>query len=105
MSQEYLLTVQGDTDSSANRERRAVILRSLLWTLYERKDDNRTFTAEQRRMIWHSEENKICPRCRKPLAWKDFSVDHIVAYAKGGRASLKNAQPMHRSCNSSKGAS
>jgi hypothetical protein len=28
--QEYLLTVQGDTDSSANRERRAAILKNLL---------------------------------------------------------------------------
>lgn len=104
MFQEYLLTVQGDTDSSANRERRAAILKGLLWTLFERKDDKRTFTPEQRRIIWHSEENKVCARCGRPLAWKDFSVDHIVAYSKGGRASRRNAQPMHRSCNSSKGA-
>jgi hypothetical protein len=104
MFQEYLLTVQGDTDSSANRERRAAILKGLLWTLFERKDEKRGFTPEQRRIIWHSEENKLCSRCGKPLAWKDFSVDHIVAYSKGGRASLRNAQPMHKSCNSSKGA-
>ena len=104
MFQEYLLTVQGDTDSSANRERRAAILKGLLWTLFERKDEKRGFTPEQRRMIWHSEENKLCSRCGKTLAWKDFSVDHIVAYSKGGRASLRNAQPMHKSCNASKGA-
>lgn len=102
--QEYLLSVQGDTDSSANRERRAAILRSLLWTLYDRKDEKRGFTSEQRRIIWNSDDRRLCARCGKPLDWKDFTVDHIVAYARGGRTSLKNAQPMHRGCNSSKGA-
>lgn len=102
--QEYLLTVQGDTDSSANRERRASILKNLLWSLYERKDEKRGFTAEQRRIIWNSEEKKMCAKCRKPLTWDDFTVDHILAYARGGKTSLKNAQPMHRRCNSSKGA-
>ena len=33
-----------------------------------------------------------------------ITVDHILAYTKGDKTSLKNAQPMHRSCNSSKGA-
>ncbi len=102
--QEYLLTVQGDTDSSANRERRATILRNLLWSLYDRKDDKRAFTSEQRRIIWNAEDKRLCARCGKPLAWKDFSVDHIVAYSRGGRTSLKNAQPMHKYCNASKGA-
>ena len=49
---DYLLTVQGDTDSSANRERRRALLKGLLWSLYERKDDKRGFTSEQRRIIW-----------------------------------------------------
>lgn len=33
-----------------------------------------------------------------------LSVDHILAYAKGGRSSLGNAQPMHKNCNASNGA-
>jgi 5-methylcytosine-specific restriction endonuclease McrA len=102
--QEYLLTVQGDTDSSANRERRATILRNLLWSLYDRKDERRGFTTEQRRIIWHSEDKRLCAKCRRPLSWGDFSVDHIMAHARGGRTSLRNAQPMHRNCNASKGA-
>lgn len=102
--QEYLLTVQGDTDSAANRERRATIIRNLLWSLYDRKDERRAFTAEQRRIIWNSEDKRLCPRCHKPLHWKDFTVDHIVAHARGGRTTLRNAQPMHRRCNASKGA-
>jgi hypothetical protein len=102
--QEYLLTVQGDTDSSANRERRSAILRNLLWSLYDRKDDRRGFTTEQRRIIWHSEDKKLCAKCHKPLSWNDFSVDHVLAHARGGKTTLKNAQPMHRHCNAAKGA-
>lgn len=101
---EYPLTVQGDTDSSANRERRRQILKDLLVSIYERKDEKRTFSPEQRRIIWNSEDKRNCARCHKPLTWSDFTVDHIIAYAKGGKTNLKNAQPMHRTCNSSKGA-
>jgi len=101
---DYLLTVRADTDSSANRERRRAILKSLLWSLYERKDSKRGFTSEQRRIIWGTDDKVLCARCKKPVSWSDFTVDHILAYAKGGKTGLKNAQPMHRRCNSSKGA-
>jgi hypothetical protein len=101
---DYLLTVQGDTDSSANRERRAEILRGLLFSLFERKDEKRTFTPEQRRLLWNNDEKKACRRCGKQLSWENFTVDHILAHSKGGPTSLQNAQLMCRSCNSGKGA-
>ena len=101
---DYLLTVQGDTDSSANRERRRELLRNLLFSLFNRKDEQRTFTSEQRRIIWNSDEKRACAKCHKPLTWEDFTADHIIAHAKGGKTTLKNAQPMHRDCNSSKGS-
>src|SRR6185437_4176524 len=102
--QEYLLTVQGDTDSGANRERRRAILHNLLWSIYERKDKKRLFTIEQRRILWNTDEKRVCAKCKRPLTWKDFTVDHIKAYAKGGKTSMKNAQLMHHDCNASKGA-
>jgi len=101
---DYLLTVQGDTDSSSNRERRREILRNLLWSLFERKDEKRVFTSEQRRIIWNGDERVLCAKCHRPLKWEDFTVDHIIAYARGGKTVLKNAQPMHHRCNASKGA-
>jgi hypothetical protein len=101
---DYLLTVQGDTDSSANRERRRALLKGLLWSLYDRKDEKRGFTSEQRRIIWGTDEKQVCSKCKKPLSWNDYTVDHIVAYSRGGKTSVKNAQPMHKRCNSSKGA-
>lgn len=102
---EYQLTVQGDTDSSANRIRRREILKGLLGTLYERQDSKRLFTPEQRRILWHSDERKLCRACGKPLTWDDLTIDHVRAFARGGKTDLKNAAMMHRSCNSRKGAS
>ena len=101
---DYLLTVQGDTDSSANRERRRDLLKGLLWSLYARKDGKRGFSSEQRRILWNSDERRLCARCHKPVSWEDLTIDHVRAYTRGGRTALGNAQLMHRRCNSSKGA-
>lgn len=102
--QDYLLTVQGDTDSAATRERRAKILKGLLWSLFERKDSQRLFTPEQRRVLWHMDTNPKCARCGRNISWVDYTVDHRRAHSRGGRTELRNAKAMHRRCNSSKGA-
>ena len=52
MFADYLLTVQGDTDSAATRKRRAEVLEPMLFPLFERKDTKRLFSSEQRRIIW-----------------------------------------------------
>lgn len=100
----YLLTVQGDTDSAANRTRRAEILRGVLQSLFEFKDEKRAFSPEQRRLLWNTDERKACSQCRKSLTWNDFTIDHVKAWMRGGRTELKNAQLMCRQCNSRKGA-
>lgn len=102
--QQYLLTVQGDTDSSANRERRREILKSLLWSVFEQKDAKRGFSPEQRRVLWHSDDKKRCAKCGKEVTWADFTADHVKAWSRGGKTSRTNASIMHRRCNSSKGA-
>lgn len=102
--QTYLMTVRGSTDSQASRERRADIVRGVLKPLFERKDENRVFSLEQRRLIWNSEAKVVCGKCRKPITWNDLSIDHILPHSRGGRTALTNAQPMHKRCNSSKGA-
>jgi hypothetical protein len=101
---DYLLTVQGDTDSSANRERRRELLRNLLVSLFQRKDDKRQFTSEQRRILWNRDDKRGCSKCGKVLSWDKITVDHVLAYTKGGKTTLGNAQLMCRSCNSRKGA-
>lgn len=104
MYQQYLLTVQGDTDSAANRERRRAILKSLLWSVFELKDSKRGFSPEQRRLLWHSDDKKRCAKCGKEVTWADFTADHVRAWSKGGPTTIRNAKIMHRRCNSSKGA-
>jgi hypothetical protein len=103
---DYLLTVQGDTDSAATRQRRAKILGGLLLSIFvKQKDGKRAFSPEQRRILWNTDTTKKCtnPKCRKNLTWDDFTVDHVVAHTKGGKTRLENAQLMCRSCNSRKG--
>lgn len=101
---DYLLTVQGSTDTLAQRKRRADILRQTLGGLFEKKDECRIFTIEQRQLIWHSEKSKKCSGCDKLLTWNNFTIDHIKPYSLGGRTSTVNAALMCRNCNSKKGA-
>jgi 5-methylcytosine-specific restriction endonuclease McrA len=104
MFRDYLLTIQGDTDSQASRQRRQEILRGLLSGLFEKKDEQRGFSREQRRLLWHSDERKHCVDCRSLLTWDNFTIDHVKPHALGGLSKLDNAALMCRSCNSRKGA-
>lgn len=100
---DYLLTVQGNTDSLPTRQSRADILKKVFGGLFEKKDDKRGFTIEQRRLVWHSDDRKRCPKCRDPLTWTNFTIDHIKPYALGGKSNLSNAALLCRECNSRKG--
>jgi hypothetical protein len=100
---DYLLTIQGDTDSLATRQRRAEILKKIFGGLFELKDEKRNFTPEQRRLLWNSDEQQRCPGCGIKLSWTNFTIDHIKPHALGGKSSLGNAALMCRSCNSRKG--
>ena len=102
---EYLLTVSQMTDDVSQRRKREHILRGLLQSLFETKDKQRGFSAEQRRIIWNTSTNPVCAHegCRKILSWDDFTIDHIRPHSKGGKGLLANAQLMCRPHNSSKG--
>jgi hypothetical protein len=103
---EYLLTVLEGTDQSLQRQQREKILRGLLQSLFERKDAQRTFSSEQRRILWNTTDQRKCkfPGCRILLTWRDFTIDHINPYSKGGRTDLANAALMCRKHNAAKGA-
>jgi hypothetical protein len=100
---DYLLTVQGDTDSQATRIQRAKLLRAMLGGIFEKKDERRIFTAEQRRLIWNSDEQRKCSVCDIKLTWQNFTVDHVKPHSKGGLTSRANAALACKSCNSKKG--
>ena len=101
---DYLLQVQQSTDALAPRKRRAEMIRHLLDGLFERKDERRIFSAEQRRMLWHGEEKKRCSQCNDELDWTNFQIDHVKPYSRGGKTELRNAALICVSCNASKGA-
>lgn len=99
----YLQTVLQATDEYNQRKARENILRGLLGSLFAKKDAQRGFTSEQRRLLWNTSEVRRCEGCGKPLSWDDFTLDHIDPHSKGGRSRLENAALMHRGCNSAKG--
>ena len=100
---DYLLTVSQASDDVNQRRKRETHLRAIIGSLFARKDAQRGFTLEQRRIIWNSAAQRKCNRCGKILSWQDFTIDHIDPHSKGGRSRLENAALMCRSCNSSKG--
>jgi hypothetical protein len=100
---EYLLTVIQSTDEIKQRQKREEILKSILESLYEKKDKNRIFSKEQRRLIWNSEEDPKCAICGHSVTWEDFTADHIKPHSKGGKTSILNAAITHKVCNSKKG--
>jgi Protein of unknown function DUF262/HNH endonuclease len=101
----YLLTVSQMTDDVSQRRKREEILANLLRSLFERKDYQRGFSAEQRRILWNSTVDPKCsyPGCDTILTWEDFTIDHIDPHSKGGRSQLDNARLMCRKHNSSRG--
>lgn len=99
----YLQTVLQATDEFNQRKVREAILRGILGSLFAKKDAQRGFTPEQRRLMWNSASSNRCKSCGKVQSWVDFTLDHIDPYSKGGRSRLQNAALMCRKCNSSKG--
>jgi 5-methylcytosine-specific restriction endonuclease McrA len=99
----YLQTVLQATDEYNQRKARESILRGLLGSIFARKDAQRAFTSEQRRLLWNTSNARCCTSCGKGLTWVDFTLDHIDPHSKGGRSRLDNAALMCRICNSAKG--
>jgi len=103
---EYLLTVSQMTDDVNQRKRREQILRGVIGSIFAKKDDQRVFSAEQRRILWNTSTEKkcigsICGGVK--LDWNNFTIDHVDPHSRGGRSELDNAALMCRLCNSTKG--
>lgn len=99
----YLLTVSQMTDDVSQRRRREQILRGLIGSIFAKKDEQRGFSAEQRRILWNTTTENKCTKCGVRLDWTNFTIDHVDPHSKGGRSELDNASLMCRVCNSTKG--
>jgi 5-methylcytosine-specific restriction endonuclease McrA len=101
---DYLASIQEGTDKLQNRKRRAEILRDLLAPVFSRKDDQRRFSPEIRRILWNTAKRKRCSVCNQALDASSFHIDHIKAHSRGGRTVLRNAALICPACNIRKGA-
>ncbi len=99
---EYLRSVQSNSDGYRERTIRHDTLYSLLKPVLVFKDKRRLYTSNQRSFVF--EQGRRCYYCGKKLTRADFTVDHVIPYAKGGQTTLANARPCCRRCNSEKGA-
>jgi hypothetical protein len=101
----YLQTVKEGTDALTNRKHRHHILYKLLAPIFEKKDEDRLFNEEQRRILWNSSDVKRCHYCppSRKLRWSDLSIDHIKPHALGGKTMLDNGQICCRMHNSKMG--
>ncbi len=88
------------TDEINQRRERERILDTVLSDCFEKKDPFRTFSKEQRRIIWYQSSGHCSNRkCKKRLTINNFHLDHIKPHSKGGKTTLKNAQILCAKCN------
>jgi len=104
LCREYLLTVLEGTDEITKRRKREKLLRGLLENLFKKKDEERLFSPEQRRILWNTSDDRRCTVCKTAVTWSDLQMDHVNPFSKGGRTTLANAALTHRHCNARKGA-
>ncbi len=67
------------------------------------KDDQRTFTEDQRIVIWRR-DNKTCQECNNRIEFDEMEADHIIPHSRGGETNIENAQALCRQCNARKGS-
>jgi hypothetical protein len=100
---DYLLTVKQGTDEINQRRKRETIIDGVLRSIFLTKDKKRTFSKEQRRIMWHNSDERTCHGCGAVLTWDNFTLDHVDPYSRGGQTQLRNAALMCRECNAAKG--
>jgi hypothetical protein len=75
-----------------------------------KRDSARTLSKQARIAMWYAEVAKnngagvFCGMCGKKLEFKDFAVDHVFPWSKGGETEPPNLQILCKNCNQKKGA-
>lgn len=71
-------------------------------------DSKRFFTRDDKKLLYkelsigNSKGKKICPDCGKEFAFDELEIDHKLAWSKGGKTVLSNAQLLCKHCNAKK---
>ena len=104
----YATSVRANSDSQGSRKDRREILHDMLKGIFAEKDRRRMYTKEDQLYVQYQARSRdgvvYCHLCGEPIENQaEFTLDHVKPHSKGGRTSLRNAKPAHRSCNSRKG--
>jgi hypothetical protein len=101
----YYDSVTNAGDAIANRRLRDDYLYSLIKPFAITRDPSRSFSTDERNLMWHSNPDKECAICGKVIeSYDEYDLDHKDAWDNGGATTLENAQIAHSSCNRSKGS-
>lgn len=68
---------------------------------FEKKEERRLFTYEERDLILKSSYGK-CAACGKPLTTKTMTVEHIIPISRGGSNEMENLVALCEPCNKRK---
>ena len=98
---EYQNLMQHGTNNPANIETRMEVLykKFLLWNSnVQIKDPKRTFTREERFVLWYNADEK-CVQCGNKVLFDEVDGGHIEDHIKGGKTILSNGRCECKSCN------
>jgi hypothetical protein len=99
---EFLNTVVSSTTLEEPRKTRDRVTRSLLIPHLVPKDPKRSFTEEEKRIIWDLSPSKTCAFCgQKVETFEDYEPNHKVRHTDGGKTEISNGEVAHRRCNRS----
>lgn len=99
-SKKFRVTLEKSTNSKKNIQTRYTLISKAILKYIDNRsnDDRRTFSKAEKKLLWH--DDYVCSFCgNKILSIDDAEVDHTLAYTKGGKTNLENAQLLHSLCN------
>lgn len=103
-----LTSHSSDSDVSLEKRNNILFRKYLEYNpTIELKDNNRSFTHEQRIVIYRKNNHTCQLRLKcdgKKCEWGNWEADHIIPWSKGGKTVVENGQVACPECNSSKGA-
>lgn len=76
---------------------------SVVLDLVEKTEKRKKFSQSEREIIYNRSEGR-CGICGRFVPYGEFTVDHIVPLAKGGKNDFDNLQCACKSCNQLKGS-
>ena len=100
--EEYKESVLGAIRQKTKREKRVRMLQDVILGHSMKLDEKRTFSESLKQKFWRRHSH-VCQICKKKISqYQNATLDHIVAWAKGGKTKESNAQLAHKRCNQKK---